>query len=167
MGTSRLKVGAVDYSSVLESIFELMLSSGLPCEYVLAGCNRSGKRAETRSNSRRLRATGGLVSAALVLDAWHRDRRYLTPLGLPKAVRLLGRTPSVEALIRAHTGHRNASGDCSATQEFTSPGVVRAWPLQAYKRCRRNLRSGASRAAARRSSALDPRGNSRQERTPW
>jgi hypothetical protein len=109
MGTSRLKVGAVDYSSVLESIFELMLSSGLPCEDVLTACKRSVKRAETRSKSRRLRETGGLVSAALVLDAWHRDRRYLTPQGLPKAVRLLGRTPSVEALIRAHTGHRNAS----------------------------------------------------------
>ena len=109
MGTSRLTVGAVDYSSVLESIFELMLSSGLLCEDVLTACKRSVKRAEGRSRSRRLRKTGGLVSAGLVLDAWHRDRRYLTPQGFPKAVRLLGRTPSVEALIRTHTGRRNAS----------------------------------------------------------
>jgi len=86
-----------------------MLSSDLTCEDVLTECKRSVTRAEARSRSRRLRETGGLVSAALVLDAWHRDRRYLTTQGLPKAVRLLGRVPSVEALIRTHTGHRNAA----------------------------------------------------------
>jgi len=110
MDTRRLKIGSVDYSGVLKSVFELMLSSGLAGNDVLDACKRSIKRAEVQSRSRRLRQTGGLVSAALVLDAWHRDRRYLTSRGLPKAVRLLGRAPSVAALIRTHSGRGNAPG---------------------------------------------------------
>ena len=100
---------AIDYSNVLESIFGLMLSSGLRSKDVLTACNRSMKRAEAKSQSDRVEESGGLVTAALVLDAWHRDRRYLNAKGAPRAVRLLGRAPSVEALIRAHKGQRYAS----------------------------------------------------------
>lgn len=38
---------------------------------------------------------------SLVLDAWHRNSRYLTARGKPRALPLLGRAPSVEALIRS------------------------------------------------------------------
>jgi hypothetical protein len=53
--------------------------------------------------------SGGLVTAALVLDAWHRDRRYLNAMGIPKSVALFGPTPSVEALIRAQKLHQPAA----------------------------------------------------------
>ena len=104
--SKRLKI---DYSNVLEAIFELMLSSGMEAKDVLSACTHSMKRAEARSRVERPDEPGGLVTAALVLDAWHRDRRYLNARGTPKSVRLLGRAPSVEALIRAHKGRGHAS----------------------------------------------------------
>ncbi len=90
----------VDYSNVLVAIFELMLRSGLRVKDLLPLCVRSLGRAEAKSRLNRRDEIGGLVTAALVLDAWHRDRRYLTVKGTPKPVRLLGPTPSVEALVR-------------------------------------------------------------------
>src|SRR5690242_5422431 len=109
MATNRSKRAAIDYSNVLESIFGLMLSSGLKRQEVLRACQRSMKLAEAKSRPMRVEESGGLVPAALILDAWHRDRRYLNARGAPKAVRLLGRAPSVEALIRAHKGRKQAS----------------------------------------------------------
>ena len=99
----------IDYSNVLESIFELMLNSGLPATGIIAACADAVRRAEARSRRGLVEESGGLVTAALVLDAWHRDRRYLSPRGTPKSVRLLGPAPSVEALIRAHKGRRHAA----------------------------------------------------------
>lgn len=90
----------LDYSNVLVAIFELMLRSGMGAKELLPLCVESLERAEKASRARRIDEGDGLMDAALVLDAWHRDRRYLTATGTPKAVRLLGRTPSVEALIR-------------------------------------------------------------------
>src|SRR5208282_44864 len=67
---------------------------------LLPACIRSLERAENRSHLRLKDDGSGLASVALVLDAWHRDRRYLSARGTPKAVRLLGPAPSVEALVR-------------------------------------------------------------------
>jgi hypothetical protein len=88
----------LDYSNVLVAIFELMLRGGIRAKELLPVCIGCLERAETRLS--RKDECGGLMTAALVLDAWHRDRRYMSTRGAPKAVRLLGPAPSVEALIR-------------------------------------------------------------------
>jgi hypothetical protein len=95
-----------DYSNVLVAIFELMLGGGVSSSDLLDVCTRSLRRAETKVRSGRREESGGLVTAALVLDAWHRDRRYLDTFATPKAIRLLGPAPSVEAIIRSHKAHR-------------------------------------------------------------
>ena len=90
----------LDYSNVLVAIFELMLRGGVRAKDLLPVCVRCLKRAESRSTLSKQGECGGLTTAALVLDAWHRDRRYLNTRGTPKPVPLRGPTPSVEALIR-------------------------------------------------------------------
>ena len=90
----------VDYSKVLVAIFELMLRGGVRASDLLPVCIKSLGRAEAKRRLTQVSEVGGLVTAALVLDAWHRDRRYLTARGAPRPVRLLGPGPSVEALVR-------------------------------------------------------------------
>jgi hypothetical protein len=103
MPSNRLET---DYVNVLSAIFELMLGTGMPASDLLKVCTRSLRRAETKVRSGSKEESGGLVTAALVLDAWHRDRRYLDSSAMPKAIRLLGAAPSVEAIIRSHNAHR-------------------------------------------------------------
>lgn len=89
------------YSGLLMEIFEIMISSGLSrsdVAKITSSALASVKPASPRSMKD---APGYLSNAALVLDAWHRDRRYLNASASPKAISLLGRAPSVEALIRA------------------------------------------------------------------
>jgi hypothetical protein len=100
MRTASSKRLELDYSNVLIAIFELMLRAGVRARDLLPVCVRALERAEKKAHTGRNEDSGGLVIAALVLDAWHRDRRYLTTAGAPKAVRLLGPNPSVEALVR-------------------------------------------------------------------
>jgi hypothetical protein len=90
-------------------MFELMMRGGIQPKDLLRICGTCVKRADVRSRMRPQQESGGLVTAALVLDAWHRDRRYLNASGTPKSVRLLGPTPSVEALIRAQKVQVHAS----------------------------------------------------------
>ncbi len=99
----------LDYSIVLAAIFELMLTGGIKSNDLLAVCTRALKQAEARVRVGQRGESGGLLIAALVLDAWHRDRRYITARAVPRAVRLLGPAPSVEALIRLQQGRRDAA----------------------------------------------------------
>src|SRR5438132_292773 len=99
----------LDYSNVLVAIFDLMLAGGIQGTDVLAICTRALKQAEAKARSGHRAGSGGLASAALVLDAWHRDRRYMDARAVPRAVPLLGPAPSVEALIRRQRGQRNAA----------------------------------------------------------
>lgn len=92
---------AHDYSQVLTAIFMFMLSSGIRPKDLWGVCGGALKRAEKSARLGWKEESGGLVTAALVLDAWHRDRRYLDQKAAPKPVRLLGPAPSVETLIRA------------------------------------------------------------------
>src|SRR6266700_2280772 len=96
-GLSRVKS---DYTPVLTAIFGLMLTGGVPKDDLQALSAHSLQAAAKKSPRDRKIATEGLPVVALVLDAWHRDRRYLNAKGEPRAVRLLGPAPSVEALIR-------------------------------------------------------------------
>jgi hypothetical protein len=99
----------LDYSRVLATIFEFMLSGGMQREGVMDSSARALRVAETRVRRGWKEDSGTLVTAALVLDAWHRDRRYLNSNAQPRAVRLLGPAPSVEALIRAERRRRDAA----------------------------------------------------------
>jgi hypothetical protein len=99
-----------DYCNILVAIFELMLRSNVRANDLLRLCIRSLERAEKRYHLNRKDEGGGLVTAALVLDAWHRNRRYLTSRGTPKPLRLFGRAPSVEALVRLQQVKKEASG---------------------------------------------------------
>lgn len=99
----------LDYFASLVSIFGLMLRSGIKPNDLLAICTRALKQAEARARLGRMGESGGLTSAALVLDAWHRDRRYMNAKAVPRPVRLLGAAPSVEALIRLQQGRENAA----------------------------------------------------------
>jgi hypothetical protein len=97
------------YSRVLSALFELMLSGGMQRDDVLALSISSLNVAETKARRDKKETSGGLALAALVLAAWHRDRRYLNTKAEPRAVRLLGPAPSVEALIRAENRRRGAA----------------------------------------------------------
>jgi hypothetical protein len=97
-----------DYAPVLTAVFELMLGGGMRKDDLRALCALSLQRAVRKSPRGRKTALEGLPVAALVLDAWHRDHRYLNAKAEPRAVRLLGPAPSVEALIRTETRRGNA-----------------------------------------------------------
>ena len=99
----------LDCFASLISMFDLMLSSGIQPDDLLAVCTRALKRAEARARLGRTRESGGLTTAALILDAWHRERRYMNARAVPRAVRLIGPAPSVEALIRVQHGSENAA----------------------------------------------------------
>ena len=99
----------LDYSNVLVAIFELSFRSGIGAKDLLQVCMRSLKLAERQCRLNPKAEYGVAFAAALVLDAWHRDRRYLSSRGTPKPVRLFGPAPSVEALIRRQKVPENAS----------------------------------------------------------
>ena len=99
----------LDYSKVLVTIFELMLRGGLRKSELLPICISSLKRAETRVDLGLRSEPSDLVTVALVLDAWHRNRRFLTTRGLPKPLRLYGPSPSVEALVKLQKVQTRAS----------------------------------------------------------
>jgi hypothetical protein len=98
-----------DYCNILVAIFELMLRGGVRSKELLPFCVRSLERAEQKYRATRKDKVSGLVTAALVLDAWHRNRRYLSSRGTPRALRLLGRAPSVEGLVRLQKVRKGAS----------------------------------------------------------
>ena len=86
-----------------------MLRGGIEAKDLFPICTSSIKRARVRARSNQVNECGGLVTAALVLDAWHRNRRYLSAKGTPRPVRLFGPAPSVEALIRLQKLRKRSS----------------------------------------------------------
>jgi hypothetical protein len=90
-----------EYERVLTDVFELMLACGLLRKDILRIVARAVYRARKTRNCVGKDMSGYLATAALVLDAWHRNRRYLNSKAEPKAIRLLGPCPSVEALVRS------------------------------------------------------------------
>lgn len=90
-----------EYEHVLASVFGLLIQCGMRERSMSALAARALKSAIKKTNALEQSGGGELVTLSLVLDAWHRDRRYLTSKGRPKAVPLLGRAPSVEALVRS------------------------------------------------------------------
>lgn len=101
MNTTSLKRTRREYERVLTAVFAMLIQCGVRERVIFEITTRSLRLAVAKAISLGQSGRGELVTFSLVLDAWHRDRRYLTSRGKPKAVPLLGRAPSVEALIRS------------------------------------------------------------------
>lgn len=101
MNASLLKKTRREYERVLASVFGLLIQCGMRRKAISTLATRALKSAITAAKPLERSGGGELVTLSLVLDAWHRDRRYLTSRGRPRALPLLGRAPSVEALIRS------------------------------------------------------------------
>jgi hypothetical protein len=94
-------IGEAEYVSLLRSIFEFLLISGSDLNSVKAIVERA--LAETALHHPRTALSSedsGIATASRVLDTWHRNRRYIDRSAEPRAIPLLGRAPSVEALVR-------------------------------------------------------------------
>lgn len=89
-----------EYERVLAAVFGLLIHCGIRHSVISTLARRAFKSATARARAFGESGGGELATFSLVLDAWHRNRRYLTVRGKPKAVPLLGRGLSVEALIR-------------------------------------------------------------------
>jgi len=98
--TANSKQTRREFERVLAGVFGLLIQCGVPQTAISALINRAFKSAIARAQALGEPNCGELATFSLVLDAWHRNRRYLTARGRPRAVPLLGRAPSVEALIQ-------------------------------------------------------------------
>src|SRR6185437_6010023 len=125
-----------EFERVLAGVFGLLIQCGVSQSAISALINRAFKSAKARAEARREPGSGELATFSLVLDAWHRNRQYLTARGRPRAVPLLGRAPSVEALIRTEG------------PQFDAPELARRLQsLQLIAPCSRNRYRPISDAA--------------------
>jgi hypothetical protein len=100
-------------------MFDFLLTCGVDTKTI----RRIVERAFAEVGQRRMLRRGdfGLATAGRVLDRWHRSRNYTTESAAPRAIPLLGRAPSVEALVRAE----NARVDCAEfARRLRSLGLV-------------------------------------------
>jgi hypothetical protein len=130
MGVRSAKRVASEYKRVLTNLFEFMFACGLPRGDILAIATAALGKAKAASGDVGKDLHGGLATAALVLDAWHRDPRYLTSSARPRAVRLLGPAPSVEALVRAQAGRHRAA---TLARRLKSQRLVVPFGTELYK----------------------------------
>jgi len=86
-----------------------MLTGGIQAKDLLAVCTRALNQAEARVPSGQRRESGGLLIAALVLDAWHRDRRYINARAVTKSRPSSWTSTEREALIRLQRGRKDAA----------------------------------------------------------
>jgi hypothetical protein len=89
------------YQQLLTAVFEFMIIGGMRSPAILKVAVRALRAAEAENSLLSPRKNVDLVFAGMILDAWHRNRRYVDSAAHPKAIPLRGKTPSVEALIRA------------------------------------------------------------------
>jgi hypothetical protein len=101
MAAKSLKRTCREYERLLAAVFGLLIHCGVHKRTIATLSDRAFKAAVAKAYVSGEAGGGELATLSLVLDAWHRDRRYLTSRGNPRAVPLLGRAPSIEALIRA------------------------------------------------------------------
>ena len=90
-----------EYVRLMKSMFEFLLTSGMEVKAIRGIVERALKEEGERGPSALYRSDFGLATAGRVLDRWHRSRRYTTERAVPRAIPLLGRAPSVEALVRS------------------------------------------------------------------
>src|SRR5262245_56560732 len=100
-----------EYAALLVSVIDFMIRSGIRTDDVrdiVYAALKTGTEQRKQRNTKKL-LDADLAVAALALDAWHRNRRYLDRDAQPKPIRLLGRGPSVEALLRSENTHADAT----------------------------------------------------------
>jgi hypothetical protein len=85
----------------MESMFDFLLTSGMDMKAIRGLVERAFVEAGERSRGTLRRGDFGLATAGRVLDRWHRSPKYTTARAAPRAIPLLGRAPSVEALVRS------------------------------------------------------------------
>lgn len=100
MAARSLKQARLEYERALTAVFALLIHCGVRQRSIATMTHRAFTAAIAKSEMFLDSGGSELATLGLVLDAWHRDRKFLTPKGKPKAVPLMGRTQSVEALIR-------------------------------------------------------------------
>jgi hypothetical protein len=99
-----------EYVRLMKSMFDFLLTSGMEVKTIRRIVERALMEAGERSRVSLRRGDFGLATAGRVLDRWHRSRQYTTDSATPRAIPLLGRAPSVEALVRCE----NARVDSAA-----------------------------------------------------
>jgi Family of unknown function (DUF6502) len=132
-----------EYAGLLVSIIDFMIKSGIRDDEVRSIVHRALEDATNKRQLSERISEADLAVAALALDAWHRNRRYLDESAQPRPIRLLGRAPSVEALLRAE---RIRTDSTALARRLRSVGLV--------VRCGTNQYKPADRVAL--VSGLDP-----------
>ena len=110
-----------EYERLLSAVFGILIKGGMRRQTIATLSARALVSAVAKAQSLVKARAGELTTVGLVLDAWHRDRRYLTVAGKPKAVSLDGKTPSVEALILSQDGDIDAG---ALTQRIKNLGLI-------------------------------------------
>jgi hypothetical protein len=123
-----------EYADLLGSVFDFMRKSGIPQAEVQRICAQALNESGRRDMKARPGRSATLSTAALVLDAWHRNRRYVDRNGAPRAIPLLGESPSVEALIRSET---TSSDACALARRLTTLGLLVRQRGNEYKPAKR------------------------------
>jgi hypothetical protein len=124
------------YEKLLTAVFEFMIIGGMRSSAILQVATRAMRNAEVENSLLSPSKSVDLAFAGMILDAWHRNRRYVDSAAQPKAIPLTGKTPSVEALIRAE----RVAGDPVAM-------VQRLKSLKLIVRCGRSRYKPANRFA--------------------
>jgi hypothetical protein len=124
------------YQKLLTAVFEFMIIGGMRSPAILQVAVRALRNAEAENSLLSPSKNVDLAFAGMILDAWHRNRRYVDSSAQPRAIPLRGKTPSVEALIRAE----RVAGDPVAL-------VRRLKSLKLIVRCGRSRYKPANRFA--------------------
>jgi hypothetical protein len=90
-----------EYVRLMRSMIDFLLTSGMEVKAIREIVERAFTEAGEPGRSALRRGDFGLATAGRVLDRWHRSRKYTTERAAPRAIPLLGRAPSVEALVRS------------------------------------------------------------------
>jgi hypothetical protein len=110
-----------EYVGLLKSIFEFLLASGADVRAIRAMVNQAFIEADGTNRTTHQHGDFALATAGRVLDAWHRDRRYVDGDANPKSIALLGRAPSVEALVRSE---RTGCDTAAFARQMRSLGLL-------------------------------------------
>jgi hypothetical protein len=93
----------LEYVRLMRSMFDFLLTSGMEVKAIRRIVERALIAEGRRSRTAPGRGDFGLATAGRVLDRWHRSPKYTNEQAVPRAIPLLGRAPSVEALVRSES----------------------------------------------------------------
>jgi hypothetical protein len=108
------------FLQLLTALFEFMRRSGFSTNRI-SEITTAALKANAPHDASFASATD-LVAASNVLDRWRTSRSYIDQFAQPRAVRLVGRAPSVEALVRAERRAHKATLQASQMSAF---GLIR------------------------------------------